>query len=195
MTDTTQGGPSTPDQAPARRTRRAPSVPVATAQRRTILAALAENPTFVTTQALHARLTAGGHRIGLTTVYRALRTYADTGDIDRARAEDGTVLCRYRPESGHHHYLRCRGCGYSVPIHSEPFEHGPRRSGPSTNSPTSPTPSRSSAPARPAGRTPTIQPGDRQHPSPGRSSNRRTATVMATPRPLSRRLLWCSPCT
>jgi Fur family ferric uptake transcriptional regulator len=122
MTDTTQGAPSTPDQAPARRTRRAPPVPVATAQRRTILAALAKNPTFVTAQALHARLTAGGHRIGLTTVYRALRTYADTGDIDRARAEDGTVLFRYRPESGHHHYLRCRGCGYSVPIHSEPFE-------------------------------------------------------------------------
>jgi Fur family ferric uptake transcriptional regulator len=60
--------------------------------------------------------------MGLTTVYRALRTYADIGDIDRTRGEDGTVLFRYRPGSGHHHYLRCRDCGYSVPIHSEPFE-------------------------------------------------------------------------
>ena len=122
MSDTARGGPSTPDQGSARRTSAAPSVPVATVQRRAILAALAESSAFVTAQALHAQLTAEGHRMGLATVYRALRIYADIGDIDRTRSEDGTVLFRYRRDSGHHHYLRCRSCGYSVPIHSEPFE-------------------------------------------------------------------------
>ncbi|WP_433280717.1 Fur family transcriptional regulator [Pseudonocardia xinjiangensis] len=122
MTDAAQGRPSTPGHGPARPTRRTPSVPVATVARRAILAALAESSAFVTAQALHARLTAEGHRMGLATVYRALRIYADIGDIDRTRAEDGTVLFRYRPDPGHHHYLRCRSCGYSVPIHSEPFE-------------------------------------------------------------------------
>nr|WP_239028731.1 Fur family transcriptional regulator [Pseudonocardia acidicola] len=98
------------------------AAPRITAQRRVILAALAENPGFIDAQALHAQLTSDNHEIGLSTVYRALHAYTGTGDIDTTRGEDGTELFRYHREPGHHHYLRCRACGYSIPIHSDTVE-------------------------------------------------------------------------
>jgi Fur family transcriptional regulator, ferric uptake regulator len=91
-------------------------------QRRIILAALAQNPAFVTAQALHAQLISNGRTVGLSTVYRTLHIYATRGDIDTTRSDNGTELFRYRPEPGHHHYLRCRACGYSIPIHSDTVE-------------------------------------------------------------------------
>lgn len=99
-----------------------PSAPRITARRRIILAALARNPGFVDAQALHAQLTSDNQEIGLSTVYRTLHAYTATGDIDTTRGEDGTELFRYHREPGHHHYLRCRACGYSIPIHSDTVE-------------------------------------------------------------------------
>ncbi|GAA1213173.1 Fur family transcriptional regulator [Pseudonocardia alaniniphila] len=122
MTDIARDGPSRAERLSGTRHRRVATAPVATAQRRAILAALAESPAFLTAQALHDRLVASGHQVALTTVYRALRIYADLGDINRTRAADGTVLFRYGPDSDHRHYLRCRDCGYSVPVDSDPVE-------------------------------------------------------------------------
>jgi Fur family transcriptional regulator, ferric uptake regulator len=121
VSDVPHGVPPRQDRTTGRRSGPAPSAPVSTAQRRAILAALAASPAFVTARALHTQLVAAGHRVALTTVYRALRTYADLGDIDRARAADGTVLFRYGPDSDHHHYLRCQDCGYSVPVDTDPI--------------------------------------------------------------------------
>lgn len=122
MTEIPQDGPSRTERLSGVRHRRGPAAPVVTAQRLAILAALAESPAFVTAQDLHDRLVAAGHQVALTTVYRALRIYADLGDINRTRAADGTVLFRYGPDSDHRHYLRCRDCGYSVAVDSDPVE-------------------------------------------------------------------------
>lgn len=53
-------------------------------------------------------------RIGLTSVYRILRTLADDEIAETQRAEDGETLYRLRTEPGHRHYLVCRVCGRAV---------------------------------------------------------------------------------
>ena len=50
-------------------------------------------------------------RIGLTSVYRILRTLADDRIAETQRAEDGEILYRLRTGTGHRHYLVCRRCG------------------------------------------------------------------------------------
>jgi Fur family transcriptional regulator, ferric uptake regulator len=94
-----------------------------TRQRRTVAQALAEQDRFTSAQALHARIQAGGHRVGLSTVYRTLHTLAETGMADTIRSEDGEELFRHRRTTGHHHYLVCRRCGYDVPIGSPTIEN------------------------------------------------------------------------
>nr|WP_231993995.1 transcriptional repressor [Mycobacterium sp. 852002-50816_SCH5313054-b] len=49
--------------------------------------------------------------IGLTSVYRILRTLAVDRIAETQRAEDGEILYRLRTETGHRHYLVCRQCG------------------------------------------------------------------------------------
>lgn len=93
-----------------------------TRRRRQILDALAVHPAFVSAQALHAQLQRQADRPGLTTVYRTLRAFAAAGTVDSTRGGDGTVLYRLHDESGHHHYLRCRSCGFGVPVRSEAVE-------------------------------------------------------------------------
>ncbi|BBX64707.1 transcriptional repressor [Mycobacterium saskatchewanense] len=50
-------------------------------------------------------------RIGLTSVYRILRTLAAERVAETQRAEGGEILYRIRTEVGHRHYLLCRECG------------------------------------------------------------------------------------
>lgn len=93
-----------------------------TRQRAAVLQALTGCQEFVSAQELHALLTADGTRIGLTTVYRALRELEATGGADVVRDEAGERLYRRRPEDGHRHYLICRCCGRSRPVDSEVVE-------------------------------------------------------------------------
>ena len=51
--------------------------------------ALIRSDGFVSAQALHAALVAGGSRVGLTTVYRALAALAETGRADTVREPSG----------------------------------------------------------------------------------------------------------
>jgi Fur family transcriptional regulator, ferric uptake regulator len=53
-------------------------------------------------------------RIGLTSVYRILRSLADDRIAETQRAEDGEILYRLRDSPGHRHYLLCRRCGRAV---------------------------------------------------------------------------------
>jgi Fur family ferric uptake transcriptional regulator len=57
-----------------------------------------------------------GQTIALTTVYRALHVYADTGRIDRTYDATGEQLFHLGANTGRSHYLVCRDCGLSVPI-------------------------------------------------------------------------------
>jgi Fur family ferric uptake transcriptional regulator len=77
--------------------------------------ALADAGTFVSAQDLHARLREGGHRVGLTTVYRALAAMAETGEADALTAE-GQQVYRACGTGEHHHHLVCRTCGKTVEV-------------------------------------------------------------------------------
>jgi Fur family ferric uptake transcriptional regulator len=93
-----------------------------TRQRRAVLGALAARPDFTSAQALHRRLRAQGHRIGLTTVYRTLHALTDAGLVDTARDDTGRRHYRARPTAEHQHYLRCRECGFNIPVASPAVE-------------------------------------------------------------------------
>jgi Fur family ferric uptake transcriptional regulator len=71
---------------------------------------------------LHAQLRRNGHAIALSTVYRALRIYADDGRIDITHDPAGVQLFHGRPIPGHGHYLTCRACGDSTPINADVVE-------------------------------------------------------------------------
>jgi Fur family ferric uptake transcriptional regulator len=61
-------------------------------------------------------------RIGLSTVYRILRTLADENIAETQRAEDGEILYRLRLAVEHRHYLLCRSCGRAVGFTAEDIE-------------------------------------------------------------------------
>lgn len=97
-----------------------------TRQRRALLAVMAEHPDFTSAQALHQRLRDKGESIGLTTVYRTLHALTEAGLVDSVRDEGGRQHFRARPTTEHQHYLRCRLCGFNVPVASRALERWAR---------------------------------------------------------------------
>jgi Fur family ferric uptake transcriptional regulator len=83
--------------------------------------ALTGREDFVSAQALHSQLRAGGSPIGLATVYRALADLAEEGEADSLQAE-GESLYRACVSTGHHHHLICRSCGRTVEIEADAIE-------------------------------------------------------------------------
>jgi Fur family ferric uptake transcriptional regulator len=92
-----------------------------TRQRAAVWSALSATPEFCSAQELHQRLRAGGDPVGLATVYRALQTLAEDGDVDVLRTDDGEALYR-RCNPGHHHHLICRSCRRTVEVDAQPME-------------------------------------------------------------------------
>ena len=70
---------------------------------------------FHSVQDVHARLREAGDAIGLTTVYRAVQSLADDGELDSIRTDSGEALYR-RCSTDHHHHLVCRACGRTVEV-------------------------------------------------------------------------------
>lgn len=70
---------------------------------------------FHSAQDVYARLRAAGGRVGLSTVYRAVQSLADDGELDSIRTDTGEALYR-RCSSQHHHHLVCRSCGRTVEV-------------------------------------------------------------------------------
>lgn len=103
--------PDQPTGAPVRATR----------QRHAISAALDSAQEFLSAQDLHSLLRRRGEPIGLTTVYRALQTMADAGEVDVLRQLDGEAVYR-RCSTGHHHHLVCRRCGRTVEVEGPDVE-------------------------------------------------------------------------
>ena len=84
-------------------------------QRAAVAAELARVDAFRSAQDIHASLRTTGHRIGLTTVYRALQGLVESAEVDLLRTDDGEAT--YRACSvGHHHHLVCRQCGLTVEV-------------------------------------------------------------------------------
>ena len=95
--------------------------PRPTPQRRAVLEALGSVADFRSAQEVHEILASSGSGVGLATVYRTLQLYADTGDVDVLRREDGEAI--YRRCSGtHHHHLVCRECGSTVEVEGPAVE-------------------------------------------------------------------------
>jgi len=92
-----------------------------TRQQSAVREELGREPAFLSAQDVHARLRAAGHRIGLTTVYRALQSMADAGEVDVLRTDDGESVYR-RCSTGHHHHLVCRTCGRTVEVEGPTVE-------------------------------------------------------------------------
>jgi Fur family ferric uptake transcriptional regulator len=86
-----------------------------TAKQRAVLEVLREHENFRSAQQLYLDVRQNRQlRIGLTSVYRILRTLAADGVAETQRAEDGEILYRLRAGTGHRHYLVCRRCGEAV---------------------------------------------------------------------------------
>lgn len=93
-----------------------------TKAQRAVLAALADEPSFASAQAIHARLRSTGATIGLTSVYRALQFLTDAGQLDVLRTAAGEATYRRCDSDHHHHHLVCRSCGAAVEVEAPAIE-------------------------------------------------------------------------
>src|SRR5699024_10857798 len=92
------------------------------ARRETVRQALSESSGFRSAQDLYTDLRAEGSKIGLTTVYRALQSLNDSGEIDVLLTDEGEAVYRACDTENHHHHLVCRVCSTAVEIESPTVE-------------------------------------------------------------------------
>ena len=85
-------------------------------RREDVRAALSVSDGFRSAQDIYSDLRSSGSKIGLTTVYRALQSLSESGDVDTLRTDDGESVYRACESSGHHHHLVCRSCGRTVEV-------------------------------------------------------------------------------
>lgn len=89
----------------------------ATRQRAAITAVLDDVDGFRSAQELHELLKERGQAVGLTTVYRALQSMTESGDLDvLINADAETVYRRCEQRGRHHHHLVCRQCGLTEEV-------------------------------------------------------------------------------
>src|SRR3954465_8922890 len=70
---------------------------------------------FHSAQEVHARLRDAGDPIGLSTVYRAVQSLADDGELDSIRTHSGEALHRRCGPPPRPHRV-CRRCGLTVEV-------------------------------------------------------------------------------
>ena len=86
-----------------------------TRQRRLVAQTLASFPDFRSAQEIHSAMAEQGLDVGRATVFRALRTLAQTEGVDVIVRSDGETVYR-SCSTDHHHHLICRGCGATVEV-------------------------------------------------------------------------------
>ena len=92
------------------------SIPKRQTKQRTAVAELLSGVNeFRSAQQIHDDLRKRGESIGLTTVYRALQSLSNAGEVDSITSDDGETVYR-KCSSVHHHHLVCRQCGMTVEI-------------------------------------------------------------------------------
>jgi Fur family transcriptional regulator, ferric uptake regulator len=96
----------------------------ATRQEAAVRDALADLDGFRSAQDVYAALRQQGETIGLSTVYRHLQSFADSGAADVIHTPDGETTYRYCGDQprNHHHHLVCRSCGTAVEIEGRSVE-------------------------------------------------------------------------
>ncbi|SDJ16646.1 Fur family transcriptional regulator, ferric uptake regulator [Frankineae bacterium MT45] len=80
---------------------------------------------FRSAQDVYATLRSAGDSVGLSTVYRHLQAFADSGLVDVIQTPDGEATYRFcgdATEKKHHHHLVCRECGRAEEIEARAFE-------------------------------------------------------------------------
>lgn len=87
-----------------------------TSRRDAVQDILVHSEGFRSAQDIYAQMRADGAKIGLTTVYRALQSLADAGQVDVLRTDDGESVYRACATGAHHHHLVCRLCGRTVEV-------------------------------------------------------------------------------
>lgn len=93
-----------------------------TRQRAAVLDALGTGD-FRSAQAWHDLLRHEGSTVGLATVYRALQSLAEVGEVDAVVTDSGeTLYRRCGQQDEHHHHLRCRVCGRAEEIEAPDVE-------------------------------------------------------------------------
>ncbi|WP_296141134.1 Fur family transcriptional regulator [uncultured Tessaracoccus sp.] len=90
-------------------------------QRAAVRDLLSGSDEFKTAQQVHAELREVGDKVGLATVYRALQSMADGGEVDVVRNPEGEASYRFC-SPGHHHHLVCRNCAFTVEIEADAVE-------------------------------------------------------------------------
>jgi Fur family transcriptional regulator, ferric uptake regulator len=98
----------------------------ATRQRAAVSGLLDRLADFRSAQEIHEELRRVGEGIGLTTVYRALQTLSESGEVDVLRTDSGEAVYR-RCSTHHHHHLVCRRCGRTVEVEGPTVESWAQR--------------------------------------------------------------------
>jgi len=96
--------------------------PRITRQRLAVSEVLATLDDFLSAQQLHDLLSARGHSVGLTTVYRTVQAMAEAGEVDVVKQADGESVYRRCVSEDHHHHLVCRVCGRAVEVEEPTVE-------------------------------------------------------------------------
>jgi Fur family ferric uptake transcriptional regulator len=87
-----------------------------------VLGLLAHQDCCLSAQDIHDRLSQGGRRVGLASVYRALDVLAQLGLVHRVDV-DGTACFEPADPSGeHHHHAICDTCGRMDPFEDADLE-------------------------------------------------------------------------
>ncbi|GIL25365.1 Fur family transcriptional regulator [Actinocatenispora comari] len=97
------------------------------ARKRAVVLSSLTGDEFRSTQEIHRALVAAGHRIGLTTVYRALQNFTEQGYVDVVTFGRGERMYRRSGRPGHHHNLVCRDCGTAREVELPGVERAIRR--------------------------------------------------------------------
>ena len=88
-----------------------------TAQRKLILSIIKEAGEHIDAKEIYRRANERDPRISISTVYRSLLLFKETGLVDERRL--GQMCCYYEiKRSGDHHHLVCQGCGRITDIKS-----------------------------------------------------------------------------
>jgi Fur family ferric uptake transcriptional regulator len=88
-----------------------------------VASTLQEIDDFRSAQEIYEILKTQGENVGLTTVYRSLQAMAANSDIDVLVNFEGEALYRHCGQnSGHHHHLVCRQCGFTVEVEGPAVE-------------------------------------------------------------------------
>ena len=91
--------------------------------RRAVVDQLAREDCCVTAQEIADRLKAGGSRVGIASVYRALEALGRIGLVQRVEVgEGGTRYEAVVPGGEHHHHVICDSCGRISPFEDDGLE-------------------------------------------------------------------------